>query len=114
VATSLLWPFAKEAADALLHAPRQVAAAVVYLGVFPSAVAHLSWSFVLAHMPASKATSLLMLVSPMAVLIGGLWLGESLSTLAWVGGALALLGVALVQRAGRARAGEKIASKTGN
>jgi drug/metabolite transporter (DMT)-like permease len=113
VATIVLGPFAMDAATALMHAPKHVTAAVIYLGIFPSAVAHLSWTFVLAHMPASKATSLLMLVSPMAVLIGGLWLGESLSTLAWVGGALALLGVALVQRAGRTRVSGSVAREAG-
>lgn len=95
--TVFLLPFAPGASRALLEAPVNTVAAVIYVGIFPSALAHLTWAFVLTHMTASKATSLLILVSPMAVIIGAVWLGEVMPLLAWCGGALAITGVVLVQ-----------------
>lgn len=92
-----LVPFAPGAYAAALHASPRSLIAVLYLGVCCSAFAHLAWSHLLAHLSASRATSILMLNSPMAALIGAIWLGEEIPAMGWFGGLLAIGGVALVQ-----------------
>jgi len=74
--------------------------AAVYLGVFPAAVAYVTWSYMVARMPASRAAGTLYAVPPLAYLIAWALLGERPGPLAIAGGAIALTGVALVS-AGR-------------
>jgi drug/metabolite transporter (DMT)-like permease len=76
--------------------------AVVYLGLFPSAIGHVTWAYVLARAPASRAASWLYAVPPATLAIAWLWLGEAPAALAILGGAIALGGVALVNARGRA------------
>lgn len=78
--------------------------AVIYLGLFPAALAYFTWAYVLANMPASRAASFLYLVPPVAFLIGWLWLGEIPTLMSVLGGAIALSGVVVVQTFGRAAA----------
>ncbi|MFN7959104.1 MAG: DMT family transporter [Holophagaceae bacterium] len=79
--------------------------AVVYLGIFPAAIAYLLWNYALARMPASLLSSFLYLSPVLASLIAWIWLGEVPALLTIVGGAIAILGVVLVQTKGYARAG---------
>lgn len=76
-------------------------AAVVYMGVLPGALAYLTWSFVLSRLPASVAGSFLYLVPAFAVVIAWVWLGELPHPLAFVGGALIVAGVYVVNTRGR-------------
>jgi drug/metabolite transporter (DMT)-like permease len=92
-----LLPFAGGLSTAIAKASPEIIATAVYVGIFPTALSHLLWAFVLKHLPASTATSLLILISPIAVLIGALWVGETPSGFAWLGGVLAISGVAMVQ-----------------
>lgn len=73
----------------------------VYLGIFPAAIAYITWTMVLSKLPASRAASFLYLVSPFAVLIAWVWIGELPTLLALVGGAVALTGVIIVNTKGR-------------
>ena len=75
---------------------------VIYLGIFPAAIAYATWAFALARMPASNTTSFLNIVPLLAVIIAWLWLGEMPSLLALIGGGVIIAGVALVNvRGGR-------------
>jgi drug/metabolite transporter (DMT)-like permease len=74
--------------------------AVVYMGVFPGAVGYVSWSLVMGRVPASVAGSFLYLVPFVAVLIAWVWLGEIPNPLSFVGGALIIAGVTVVNRLG--------------
>jgi drug/metabolite transporter (DMT)-like permease len=84
-------------AEAFVDAPRAATAAVVFLGVFPTALATIAWSYALVRIPAPQAASFLYLVPPIAVVIAVVWLGEPISARAVVGGMLAMLGVAIVR-----------------
>ncbi len=72
-------------------------AAAVYLGVVPSAIGFLTWTYAVARTSLARATVSLYLVPVAAVLLAWLWLGERPGALALVGGALAVLGVVLVR-----------------
>lgn len=77
--------------------------AVVYLGLFPGALAYVLWNYALSRMPASLLSSFLYLSPVLATLIAWVWLGEIPAALTLAGGGLAILGVLLVQTRGQRR-----------
>jgi drug/metabolite transporter (DMT)-like permease len=74
---------------------------VVYLGVFPAAIAYLFWSYALARMPASALATFLYLSPVSAIVIAFIWIGEVPAPLALVGGVVAIAGVAVTNTLGR-------------
>jgi drug/metabolite transporter (DMT)-like permease len=76
---------------------------VVYLGLFPTAIAFTTYAFALRHMTASSLGITTYLVPPLTIAMGWLFLGEVPPTMAYAGGALALVGVAVARRKPRAR-----------
>jgi drug/metabolite transporter (DMT)-like permease len=77
--------------------------AAVYLGTVPSFIAYCGWSVTVSRFPASRAANFLYCVPPTATAMGYLWLGEVPALLGIVGGAMALVGVAVVNLRGRRR-----------
>jgi drug/metabolite transporter (DMT)-like permease len=84
-------------------APWSATAAVVYLGVFPGAVAYVTWAYVLSRVPASRAGSYLYLSPVLAVLVAWAWLDELPGWTALAGGVVVVAGVALVNAPRRGR-----------
>ncbi|WP_343234478.1 DMT family transporter [Microvirga terrestris] len=72
--------------------------AVIYLALVPSLVAYGTWSVALSRLPASRASNFMDCVSPVATLLGFVWLGEMPTPLGAVGGVMALGGAAVVNR----------------
>ena len=76
--------------------------AMVYLGVFPGALAYLAWNYALSKAPASVLTSVLNISPVPAIIIAWIWLDEIPTALAIIGGAVAIAGVLVVNRYGMA------------
>ena len=74
---------------------------LVYLGVFPTALAFTTWAFALARTDAGRLAATTYLVPPLSVLLGRLILGETPPALAFLGGALCLVGVWISRHQGR-------------
>jgi drug/metabolite transporter (DMT)-like permease len=85
---------------AIRSAPLSPTLAIVYIGVFPGALAYITWGYVLARSRISPAASALYTVPAFAILIGWVWLREVPSWLSILGGGLAFAGVALVNTKG--------------
>ncbi|RIJ69869.1 EamA/RhaT family transporter [Nakamurella silvestris] len=71
---------------------------LIYLGVFPTAIAFTTWAYALARSTAGKLGSTMYLVPPLAILMGWIFLGETPALLAYVGGVVCLTGVAIAKR----------------
>ena len=108
--TLLLLPMAPNLPAAVRDAPLDATLAVVFLGIFPAALANVTWAYVLARIPVARAASFLYLVPALTFLIAWVWLGESPTVAAILGGFLALSGVILVNICGRAGAVRRQAS----
>jgi drug/metabolite transporter (DMT)-like permease len=102
VGTAVLVPFTPAAVAELLRASAPAVAAVVYLGVFPTAVGFALWAYALARLNAGVVASTTLSVPAIVVVMSGLLLGELPSLVALLGGALCLLGVAVSRRRPRA------------
>lgn len=96
-------PFAGRLVHDASRAPLGDVGWVVYLGVFPTAIAFTTYAYALTHMSAGNLSVTTYLVPPLTVLLGWLFLGETPPALAYLGGALALLGVGLTRRRPRNR-----------
>jgi len=92
----ILSPAMPAAAMQLPHASSEALFAVLYLGVGPSMVAYATYSLMLSKFPASRASNFLYSVPPISMLLGFLWLGEVPGLFALIGGAMALVGVIVV------------------
>jgi drug/metabolite transporter (DMT)-like permease len=98
-------PFAGQLWRETAAAPASSIAWVVYLGVFPTAIAFTTYAFALTHMSASNLGVTTYLVPPITIVLGLVFLAEAPPAMAYVGGALALLGVSVARRKPRTKAG---------
>jgi drug/metabolite transporter (DMT)-like permease len=90
-------PFTPALIDEVGDAPAAATVGIVYLGVFPTAVAFATWSYALARTSAGKLGSSSYLVPALAVGMSWVLLSEVPEPLALAGGALCLVGVALTR-----------------
>lgn len=98
VGAVVLVPFAPQFVAETVVAPPSALAVVVYLGVFPTAIAFSTWAWALARTNAGPMTATTLAVPAIAVLMSWVLLGELPTTLAMAGGVLCVVGVAISRR----------------
>jgi drug/metabolite transporter (DMT)-like permease len=91
-------PFAPRLVHQLRGASAGSIAWLVYIAIGPMALGFLTWAYALRRWDAGRLAATTYLVPPLSVLLGWLWLGETPATLAYLGGALCLVGVAISRR----------------
>jgi drug/metabolite transporter (DMT)-like permease len=95
------------------RAPIGMTLFVVYLGIFPIALAYALWAYALSRMPASRAAGFLYLIPVVVFIVAWIYLGELPSALTIFGGGIILAGVILLNGKGRAeRRSPKLAGVT--
>ena len=94
-------PFAGQLVSEAADAPASSIWWLIYLGVFPTAIAFTTYAFALKHMTASSLGVTTYLVPPITIVMGLIFLDEAPPTMAYAGGALALVGVAVARRKSR-------------
>jgi drug/metabolite transporter (DMT)-like permease len=97
-------PFAGSLVHDVAAASAPDVAWVVYLGLFPTAIAFSTYAFALSSMTAGSLSVTTYLVPPITVLMSWLFLSEAPPVMAYVGGALCLLGVGVARRRPKVRA----------
>ncbi|MFM9595676.1 DMT family transporter [Streptomyces scabiei] len=96
-------PFAGQLVREAATAPVQSTLNMVYLGVFPTALAFTTWAYALARTTASRMGATTYAVPALVVLMSWLALGEVPGPLTLAGGALCLAGVAVSRSRARTR-----------
>ncbi len=83
--------------------PWPVLPGVIFLGVFPTAIAFLLWTYALSKTSAGRMAASSYVVPGIAVLLSWIFLAEVPPVLSLVGGAVSLLGVAITRLGPRRR-----------
>lgn len=96
--TLMLMVFAGDLMLELPQASWQATTAVVYMGVFPGAIAYLGWCYVLNYWPASRASLFFYTLPILSTLMGYLVLHEQPSLISFGGGCVALFGALIASR----------------
>jgi drug/metabolite transporter (DMT)-like permease len=99
--TLLMSPYLPGLAHALPLAPPGATLAAIYLGLFPAALAYVTWNYALSRAPASLVAPFLYLIPVLAIVIAWIWRSEVPITVSLLGGTLALGGVVLVNTRGK-------------
>lgn len=94
-------PFTGQLVGELQAAPLPATAGLIYLGIFPTAIAFTTWAYALSLVDAGKLAATTYLVPATTVLISWLVLGEIPTVWGLVGGAVCLAGVGLTRRQSR-------------
>ena len=97
-------PFAGQLVTELGPAPLPATLDVIYLGVFPTALAFITWGYALARTTAAKMGATTYSVPALVILMSWLLLSEVPGWLTLAGGALCLAGVAITRARPRGRA----------
>ncbi|MEU9449219.1 DMT family transporter [Streptomyces sp. NPDC048277] len=101
-------PFAGQLVGEAADAPLSATLDMLYLGVFPLALAFTTWAYALARTTASRMGATTYAVPALVVLMSWLALGEVPGTLTLAGGVLCLAGVAVSRS--RARTSRVVAA----
>ncbi|WP_228979366.1 DMT family transporter [Streptomyces sp. DH12] len=106
-------PFAGLMLDDLAEAPWSATLNLVYLGLFPTALAFSTWAYALARTSAGKLGATTYAVPAVVVLISWLWLSEVPGWMTLLGGVVCLVGVAVSRLPGRRKPAAREAPEPG-
>ncbi|MFJ4820776.1 DMT family transporter [Streptomyces sp. NPDC088801] len=104
VGAVLCLPFAGQLVQEAASAPASATLNMIYLGVFPTALAFTTWAYALSRTTASRMGATTYAAPALVVLMSWLFLGEVPGVLTLVGGVLCLAGVAVSRSRAAARA----------
>ncbi len=102
IGTVATLPFAGQLVSQAAAAPLSATLTLVYLGVFPTALAFTTWAYALSRTTAGKMGATTYVVPALVVLMSWAILGQTPKALGFVGGVLCLAGVAVSRRRARA------------
>jgi len=83
------------------HATLEAHLAAIYAGIFPAAIGYVTWAIALSMGKASSISSILYAEPVVAIIVAWIWLKEWPSTLAIIGGMIAISGVLVVNIMGK-------------
>jgi drug/metabolite transporter (DMT)-like permease len=95
IGTVATLPFAGQLVSELGTAPWSATLTLVYLGVFPTALAFTTWAYALSRTTAGKMGATTYVVPALVIVMSWALLGQTPRPLAYLGGALCLAGVAV-------------------
>jgi len=90
-------PFAGQLVTEVGKAPLSANLDILYLGIFPTAVAFTTWAYALSRTTATKMGATTYIVPAVTVLLAWAFLGQVPPWLSFVGGAVCLVGVAVTR-----------------
>lgn len=96
--TTLLLIYTPDLLSEFPQASYQATAVVIYMGIFPAAVAYSAWAYVLKKIPAAKASISLYTLPLTSTLLGMIVLSEHPSMTSLLGGGIALVGAFFANR----------------
>lgn len=105
VGTVACLPFAGQLVSQIASAPLSATLNVLYLGVFPTALAFTTWAYALARTTAGKMGATTYVVPALVIVLSWALLAEIPGWLTFVGGLLCLAGVAVSRARGSGRRG---------
>lgn len=91
-------PFLPQLMSQVAAAPVSSVLGIVYLGVFPTAIAFSTWGYVLSRTSAGRTAAATYAVPPIVVFLSWVLLDEVPAPASFLGGALALVGVVIATR----------------
>ncbi len=101
--TYLMWaailgllPYGSDLVHDVHTSPLAATWAVIYLGIFPTAIGYMTWSYALTRLPTFRATCWMFMLPLVSCLLGWLVLGEAPDLLTFFGGVIAMSGAILV------------------
>ena len=90
-------PFAGQLVTQLADDPWIITAGVVYLGIFPTAIAYLLWTYALSRTTAGQMAASSYVLPAITLLQSWLFLNEVPAPMALIGGAVSVVGVVVTQ-----------------
>ena len=98
--TLMLMVYAPEAVKSLIHSDLSHLLTIIYMGIFPGAIAYLLWGYAFKYIKAAAASSALYLMPIFTLILAAVFLAEIPSLMAIIGGVIAVIGSIVISRFG--------------